>query len=55
MAKRFLEVFEMEYDDLSVKEISMKTLLNGLRISFRNRLISDDYKLAVMECFFFKS
>lgn len=48
MAKRFLEVFEMEYDDLSVKEISMETLLNGLRISFRNRLISDDYKLAVM-------
>ena len=48
MAKHFLEVFEMEYDDLSVKEISMETLLNGLRISFRNRLISDDYKLAVM-------
>ena len=48
MAKRFLEVFEIEYDDLSVKEISMETLLNGLRISFRNRLISDDYKLAVM-------
>ena len=48
MAKRFLEVFEMEYDELSVKEISMETLLNGLRISFRNRLISDDYKLAVM-------
>lgn len=48
MAKRFLEVFEMEYDDLSVKEISMEALLNGLRISFRNRLIGDDYKLALM-------
>ena len=48
VTKRFLEVFEIEYDELSVKEISMGTLLNGLRISFRNRLIGDDYKLAVM-------
>ena len=48
LANRFLGRMEMEYDELSVKEISMESFLNGVRLSYRNRLISDDDKFAEM-------
>lgn len=48
LAKRFLGRMEMEYDELTVKEISMQSFLNGIRLSYRNRLISDDDKFAEM-------
>ena len=46
LAERFLERMDVAYEELTVKEISMETFFNGLRISFRGRLISDDDKMA---------
>ena len=46
LAERFLERMDVAYEELTVKEISMETFFNRLRISSRGRLISDDDKMA---------
>ena len=46
LADKFLQKMEVAYSALSVKEISITNYFNGLRVSDRNRFISDDYKFA---------
>jgi len=42
LAEKFLERLEIAYESVSVKEISVTSYMNGLRVSYRNRFISDD-------------
>lgn len=46
LVDKFLQKLEVAYSALSVKEISITNYFNGLRVSDRNRFISDDYKFA---------
>ena len=46
LADKFLQKLEVAYSALSLKEISITNYFNGLRVSDRNRFISDDYKFA---------
>ena len=45
-AKKYLQKVEIEYSDFYVKEISMFSYFNGLRMAERNRFINDDCKMA---------
>ena len=46
LAEKFLERLEIAYESVSVKEISVTSYMNGLRVSYRNRYISDDDRFA---------
>ena len=46
LTEQFLQRLEVAYSSISVKEISITNYFNGLRVSDRNRFISDDYTFA---------
>lgn len=46
LTEKFLKRLEVACSGISVREISITSYFNGLRVSERNRFISDDYKFA---------
>lgn len=48
LTQKFLKRLEISYTGIEVKEISVTSYLNGLRVAHRNRFISDDDRFAEM-------
>lgn len=48
LAEKFLKRLDIDYTSIDVNEISLTAYLNGLRVSYRNRFISDDDRFAEM-------
>lgn len=46
LTEKFLERLDIAYESVLVKEISVTSYMNGLRVSYRNRYISDDDRFA---------
>ena len=44
--EKFLQRLKIDYTELSIKEISLTSYFEGLRVSDRNRMIADDYTFA---------
>lgn len=48
LTEKFLKRLDIDYTSIDVNEISLTSYLNGLRVSYRNRFISDDDRFAEM-------
>lgn len=48
LTQKFLKRLEISYTGIEIKEISVTSYLNGLRVAHRNRFISDDDRFAEM-------